>query len=810
MKKIFASVIIAILCLSTFSIFEPHAYAATFKHPPATQLPKSASGKGDPIYDEQLGITFTDDFATLQCSFPAVDQCDKMTDGYGPAYLLNGLSDAGYWYQVGLGYNWPDGGGGYFAGFYMLYEVFDTTGNSVFPSSGGAGVMSFSGAVNAGDSITLELYFSGGNVVMYAYDSSTGTIASQTYSDQGATYFAGLNSPANGNGYFTGLMTEWYHQNAYYGDGAPVAYSYDGFSISSAWVWMDEIGLSWSYYTYVTSLGTAYQWLYPPAPPVTNDANEYTNAYEFVTGADLYWLSEQQNLPDGSWSYSGYENVGITSLCTLAFLNKAVLYSNIQMALDWVVNMRQADFSISSPPTGGREDNRVYDTSMAILALVAGRSLGYTPSDGTNLDNVIDNAVTFLLNAQCVGTSIDGYTYAYDNLNYGGWGYPRNDWADLSNTQWAVLGLAAATTAGISTVPLSVWENAAVFTIRCLNDQNYNTVYYGANDGGFTYRPRSSSYESMTGAGVWSLSLCRSAGVSSVTVDSVNVPLGIAINDGVTWLQTYASVTQNYGDAMYFYYYTLLSVAKAYVLAGQGAVWYYNMVSQLFSVRAAQPASDGSYPEEWVEEPDTMATAEALLAIETRTPLPSNVSPALYLILGSYANIYITDPDGRHVGIDPNTGQVVNEIPNATFSQYLEQTALILDPLAGDYKISIFGTGTGSYNLTVEGEVNGTAVSSESFTGNTTRGAVGRYTSTITSVIGPLTVITTPPTVTILGDLNGDYKVSLADLVILANAYNSKPSDPNWNPNADIAAPWNVIGLTDLVTLAAHYGQHYP
>jgi hypothetical protein len=27
-----------------------------------------------------------------------------------------------------------------------------------------------------------------------------------------------------------------------------------------------------------------------------------------------------------------------------------------------------------------------------------------------------------------------------------------------------------------------------------------------------------------------------------------------------------------------------------------------------------------------------------------------------------------------------------------------------------------------------------------------------------------------------------------------------------WNPNADIASPWNVIGLSDLVTLALHYG----
>jgi parallel beta-helix repeat protein len=60
-------------------------------------------------------------------------------------------------------------------------------------------------------------------------------------------------------------------------------------------------------------------------------------------------------------------------------------------------------------------------------------------------------------------------------------------------------------------------------------------------------------------------------------------------------------------------------------------------------------------------------------------------------------------------------------------------------------------------------------------------------------------------TVTIPGDINGDFKVDLQDLVSLANAYGSKPGDINWNPNADIAPP-GIVGLSDLVTLALHYG----
>jgi predicted secreted protein len=59
-----------------------------------------------------------------------------------------------------------------------------------------------------------------------------------------------------------------------------------------------------------------------------------------------------------------------------------------------------------------------------------------------------------------------------------------------------------------------------------------------------------------------------------------------------------------------------------------------------------------------------------------------------------------------------------------------------------------------------------------------------------------------------LGDLNGDSKVNLQDLVILANAYGSRPGDAIWKINADIDGNGEV-GLPDLVMLALHYGQNY-
>jgi hypothetical protein len=61
----------------------------------------------------------------------------------------------------------------------------------------------------------------------------------------------------------------------------------------------------------------------------------------------------------------------------------------------------------------------------------------------------------------------------------------------------------------------------------------------------------------------------------------------------------------------------------------------------------------------------------------------------------------------------------------------------------------------------------------------------------------------------LMGDVNCDGQVSLPDLAALAIAYHSGPEDPNWNDNANFAPPWDAIGLSEVATLGAHYGQHY-
>jgi parallel beta-helix repeat protein len=95
-------------------------------------------------------------------------------------------------------------------------------------------------------------------------------------------------------------------------------------------------------------------------------------------------------------------------------------------------------------------------------------------------------------------------------------------------------------------------------------------------------------------------------------------------------------------------------------------------------------------------------------------------------------------------------------------------------------------------------------------TWNTTGLAYGNYALTVANETntGNNNLTGSSFTLSIPGDLNGDFKVNLSDLALLANAYGSKPGDSNWNPNADINGDGRV-SLSDLVILANHYGQHY-
>jgi hypothetical protein len=261
-----------------------------------TSLPRTASVADASYYDEQLGLTLTQDFGSVSYNVTAVQQDYEFNLGAamktGPAYLLNGLSDQGYWYQVGLSWNWrgdveiPEES--YVPGFNAIYAVFGPDGTEVYPV-GGSGAVLVSLYVNQGDSVQLSLYFSGDDVVMYVYDWNTSATSRKKYSSNGATYFVGLSNRMNNDrGFFTGLMTEQYHDDPYYGNMQEVVYSDTTYAKSSAWMWIIEFNAANNTQILFFDLTRSPVSFSDPTQFqsfFSHGETEYSNAYQFITGA---------------------------------------------------------------------------------------------------------------------------------------------------------------------------------------------------------------------------------------------------------------------------------------------------------------------------------------------------------------------------------------------------------------------------------------------------------------------------------------------------------------------------------------------
>lgn len=58
-------------------------------------------------------------------------------------------------------------------------------------------------------------------------------------------------------------------------------------------------------------------------------------------------------------------------------------------------------------------------------------------------------------------------------------------------------------------------------------------------------------------------------------------------------------------------------------------------------------------------------------------------------------------------------------------------------------------------------------------------------------------------------DVNDDLKVDIFDVLICANAYLATPSDPEWNPRCDLANPYDLISIFDIMTIVGSFGEEY-
>lgn len=173
------------------------------------------------LYDYQEVGSLIGNFSSLSFNVTVVNQSDK--SGIGPAYFLNGLTNKGYWYQIGVGYNWSRYGVLHYSGFSVLSYLEFVTPTVSMPVGNG---------IQSGDKVLLGMNFSGNNVTLKVYDWNTSFNKSIPLPSYNATYFVGgpyingtHNDTVNHQGHYTGLLTEWWHTQVYTKAVQTIAYS---------------------------------------------------------------------------------------------------------------------------------------------------------------------------------------------------------------------------------------------------------------------------------------------------------------------------------------------------------------------------------------------------------------------------------------------------------------------------------------------------------------------------------------------------------------------------------------------------------
>jgi hypothetical protein len=222
-------------------------------HPPSTPINITPATQGQhpevsyhtSDYDEQLFTFFDQNFYSMAYTVTAQSQIDN---GTGPAFLVNGVTNEGYWYQVGLGYDWPSSCAYGSNCYKLIYEIWNNKGPI---SCNCSGIAKFNGPVHTGDKVLINLliYHNASIVAMSAYDLNTTASAQTLYKAYGSEFVYNYTS----NGYFTGLMTEWYHPAPYYGGSATELYApYQIPSNAGTFTPIPYAGLGIDEYNYLT------------------------------------------------------------------------------------------------------------------------------------------------------------------------------------------------------------------------------------------------------------------------------------------------------------------------------------------------------------------------------------------------------------------------------------------------------------------------------------------------------------------------------------------------------------------------------
>jgi hypothetical protein len=275
------------------------------------------------------------------------------------------------------------------------------------------------------------------------------------------------------------------------------------------------------------------------------------------------WILSQQ-ADDGSWKTErdGQYPVGATALCTLALLKAGIPagHPRIEKAFT-VLKSRKAEHT--------------YEVAILLMALDA----KYDPAPDGFAEEQVDRYGNRAVFSPC-GQNASKEDLAWmkelvdflvKNQQDGHWRYPSGGF-DLSNTQYALLGLKAASRCGVK-VPTSAWTDALEFLLA-YQVPDGPEVAFRANEvrgeyrvewserakaRGFGYVEKSPATGSMTTAGAAGLMICQSElWKSRKFTGEMRARTRVGVRDALAWMQANFAVDHNPGlpfsGPWHFYY----------------------------------------------------------------------------------------------------------------------------------------------------------------------------------------------------------------------------------------------------------------
>jgi hypothetical protein len=271
------------------------------------------------------------------------------------------------------------------------------------------------------------------------------------------------------------------------------------------------------------------------------------------------WLLSRQKA-DGSFETMEAYPVGPTALATLALL-KAGMPSDHPRVERAFAFMRRFPYA------------KTYETALVLMALDAKYDPAPDPFAVEQVDRYGDRVVAEpcaeAISKDDLAWMKDGVAFLVKHQTTGTWRYPAGGF-DLSNTQYALLGLKAASRCGI-TIPARVWTDALDFLLD-YQEADGPPVEIRANEvkgayriewkepakaRGFSYVAGSSVSCSMTTAGAAGLMICQSElWRSRRFAGEKRARTREAVRDALAWLQTHFTVTSNapLGHQAHYYY----------------------------------------------------------------------------------------------------------------------------------------------------------------------------------------------------------------------------------------------------------------